>query len=343
MDREKMLDKIAGCLLGMAVGDAMGMPGLFSAQATQELHGGLLTDFVDASKDPEIDEVHYGLPAGMVTDDTLAGFSIVKSYIANGLDAQAFANGYVEWVKESDKQMEAMNRRSLAGPNTQIALKRIRDGESIWETGKFGTTNGACMRIAPVGFLYPGNYEKTVDAVYQTCISTHNTNVAISAAGAIACAVSACAAGEAQIPKIVNAAIEGARLGEQKGRKVYCPSIPRRCEVAIQIAQSDLPEEKRRQELYDILGNDMPSYEIVPVCMGVLYLSGGDFIKGIRQAINVGGDNDTQGCITGGILGALNGFRKIPTQYYEKIEQVNHLGILETAEAYLQAMEGNAK
>ncbi|MEG1884520.1 MAG: ADP-ribosylglycohydrolase family protein, partial [Clostridia bacterium] len=273
MIREEMRDKIAGCLLGMATGDAMGMPGLFSTQATQAYHGGLLTDFVDAAPTADIDEVHYGMPAGMVTDDTLAAFSIVKSYIAHGLDPQAFANGYVEWVEESDKLMAQMHRRSLAGPNTQIALKRIKAGASIWETGSMGTTNGACMRIAPIGFLYPGDLPKTVDATYQTCIATHNTNIAVSAAGAIACAVSACAAGETNLDRIAQAAIEGARLGEEKGRKAYCPSIPRRCEIAIQIAKLDKSKTERRQLLYDVLGNDMPSYEIVPVAIGVLHLS----------------------------------------------------------------------
>lgn len=336
-----VLDKIHGCLLGIAVGDAMGMPALYSSERTKEVFGGDITTFIDASKDPNIDPVHHLLPAGMITDDTFAALSIVKSIIKEEkLSVDAFAQSYIRWVDETDKLTAALGcQRGFAGPSTRVSIEKLRAGVSPIEAGADGRTNGASMRVGPIGFLYPGDLEATVDAAELTAIPTHNTNVAISAASAVACAVSVCAAGETSIGSVIEAAKQGAEYGKLRGNPVQCPSIARRIDMAIDIASADKPMLEIRKDIYDLVGTSLLSYEIVPAAMAVLFLGQGNVVDTIRLAINMGGDNDTLGAIVGGILGAYKGFHAFPLDYSEKIESVNNLNLEQISQDYLLVAE----
>ena len=79
-----LLDRIHGCLLGIAAGDALGMPALSTLERTIALHGAEISTFIDASTDRLVDPVHYNLSAGEVTDDTYATLAIVQAIIDSG-------------------------------------------------------------------------------------------------------------------------------------------------------------------------------------------------------------------------------------------------------------------
>ncbi len=330
------LDKIHGCLLGIAVGDAMGMPGLYSIERTKEIFGGEITTFIDASKDPKIDPVHHLLPAGMVTDDTYAALAIVKAIIETGQSSvDAFARYYIAWMEETDALTSALGcQRGFAGPSTRASIEKLKLGIDPREAGKDGHTNGAAMRVAPIGFLFPGDLQATVDAAEISAMPTHNTNVAISAASAVACAVSVCADGEDSVEQIIEAAKAGAELGKRKGKPIQCPSIAKRIDLAIELASNDKHSEEIRQDIYDLVGTSLLAYEIVPAAMAILFMGKGDPMQTIKLAINVGGDNDTLGAIVGGILGAWKGFSAFPSSYSEKIESVNKFNLRKLSEEY---------
>ncbi|MCY3781184.1 MAG: ADP-ribosylglycohydrolase family protein, partial [Chloroflexi bacterium] len=181
-----MVDKIHGCLLGLAAGDAMGamgMVGLSSYQRTVEIYGAELTTFITPTADPAIDPVHYLLPRGMVTDDTFGALAIVDAIVERGeISLDTFVESNINWVTYADALSYELGRnRGLAGPSTSAAIAKLRKGVSPTETGTNGVTNGSAARVPPVGFLFPGDLEATVDAAELSCIPTHNTNVAISA------------------------------------------------------------------------------------------------------------------------------------------------------------------
>ena len=217
--REKMVEKIHGCLVGLATGDAMGMPGLSSYRRTVEIHGAELTTFITPVDDPAIDPVHYLLPKGTVTDDTFGALAIVDAIVSRGeISLDTFVQSNINWVTYADELSYELGRnRGLAGPSTSAAIEKLRGGMSPYETGKHGVTNGSAARVPPIGFLYPGDLEATVDAAELSCIPTHNTNVAISATAAVACAISVIAAGETAINAIIDAAKQGAEMGKAEG------------------------------------------------------------------------------------------------------------------------------
>jgi ADP-ribosylglycohydrolase len=315
----EFLDRIYGCLVGVAVGDAMGMPSYFTYQENlQKL--GKITEFLDAPNDHPI---HRGFVAGQVTDDTQQTLCILDSLLAEGrLTSEGVARSLIKWYTEmGGSSMEYI------GPTSSHAIRALIEGKNLEEAGKYGYTNGAAMRICPVGFLHPGDLKETVDEVEKACLPTHNTNIAISGASAIACAVSACASASPDPDQVVDAAITGARLGKNRGLKFLGPSIEKRIELALQIIKKTKSRAKAYQEIYQLFGAGLPIYDVVPVAIAIFYGEKGDPVPAVLIAANYGGDADTVGAMVGGICGAFSGIEAFPRQYIEKIERVNNLGL----------------
>jgi ADP-ribosylglycohydrolase len=98
------------------------------------------------------------------------------------------AQRLIEWEAE----MQAKGSQDLLGPSTKRAIEMILAGHSPEEAGRYGTTNGAAMRITPVGIAADvGDPERFISAVVQACQVTHNTTLGISSAAAVAAVVSA--------------------------------------------------------------------------------------------------------------------------------------------------------
>ena len=338
--REKMIDKIHGCLVGLATGDAMGMPGLSSYQRTVEIHGAELTTFISPVDDPTIDPVHYLLPKGTVTDDTFGALAIVDAIVSRGeISLDTFVESNINWVTHADALSFALGRnRGLAGPSTSAAIEKLRSGVSPHETGKHGVTNGSAARVPPLGFLFPGDLEATLDAAELSCMPTHNTNVAISATAAVACAISVIAAGETCIEAIIDAAKRGADMGKSRGNIVYSPSVSKRIDLAVQLATSGKDKRAASQDIYDLIGSDLAAYEVVPAAFGAFALGKGDPVDTILTAINICGDSDTLGAVAGALVGALRGSSAFPTEYEEVIEKANSLKLAEKAERFYEAI-----
>jgi len=90
-------------------------------------------------------------------------------------------------------------------------------GAPLRDVGRQGTTNGAAMRIAPVGIAVPATDLHTlVDRVVKASVLTHNTGVALAGAAAVAAAVSAGLDG-ATVPEVVEFAVAAARAAVRRG------------------------------------------------------------------------------------------------------------------------------
>lgn len=94
-----------------------------------------------------------------------------------------------------------------------------------------GTTNGAGMRVAPAGLIYPGQLTKACELALLTCLPSHDTNIAIASACAIAGATSQAMVDDTTLDEIIAASLEGARYGESlaKNMHVALPGLQLRC------------------------------------------------------------------------------------------------------------------
>ncbi len=140
-------DRAIGALAGLAVGDALGMPTQSLPRAAiADRYGGLISGFEPGPPDHPL---AAGLSAGSVTDDTEQAV-IVARLVIDGhgtVDPGLLASSLLAW----EESMRARGSLDLLGPSTRRALDALLAGADPAQTGRAGTTNGAAMRITPVG------------------------------------------------------------------------------------------------------------------------------------------------------------------------------------------------
>ncbi|NHZ85112.1 MAG: hypothetical protein GWP19_04440 [Planctomycetia bacterium] len=319
-------------MIGIAAGDAMGMPtSMMSPSTIKQEFGKYITEFLPA---PVGHVIHDNMIAGQVTDDTQQTLLIANSIIDKGIiDPEDIAQRLIRWGEEID----AFGTMAV-GPSSLRALYAIRSGKSIYESGSVGDTNGAVMRIGAVAIYGKGEVERTVNAVEKACLPTHNTNIAIAGASAVAMAIGCAINGESDVDTIITKALKAAELGMSRGNIWYSASIIERTKLALKIVSKNVPEKDIMQELYDIIGAGVQVSETVPTCLAITKLAKGDLVEGIQIAVNLGGDCDTTAAITGSICGAISGIEGIPESWIQTLEKVNPYDFNEYTEKLFKAI-----
>src|ERR1700730_4999941 len=168
---------------------------MLSRQKIRDRWGALLRGFEPA---PPGHPIAAGMPAGAVTDDTEQAVLLGRLLLSGRVDPRELADGLIAWERE----IIARGSLDLLGPSTRRAIDAVLAGTPPEQAGRFGDTNGAAMRIAPVGLTVRVDVTAPVDdgpsystaprgAVQQASLVTHNTSVALAGAAAVAAAVSA--------------------------------------------------------------------------------------------------------------------------------------------------------
>ncbi len=334
-DTQITADKILGCFYGVALGDAMGMPGELWPRAQVLDHFGRIDRFLPG---PDGHFVVDGFVAGQVTDDTQQTLMLAEAIIAEDGDVvpETVARHLVAWADRV-----GASEGSFLGPSSARAIDRLRNGESLWETGRTGETNGAAMRIAPVGLVsHVRELEDLVDRVEASAAMSHRTDVAISGAAAIAAAVAeaveADPADPAAIDRVVDAALAGARAGAQRGVAVVAPSIARRIELAVSLVRAASDDDAALRDLYEVAGASVATTDTVPTAIALFVLANGNPHRSALLSANLGGDTDTIGAIVGSICGAFSGIAAIPADLRAKLDEVNELPIAAISEAFTE-------
>ena len=323
-------DRAVGALYGLAIGDALGMPTQLMSRTGIAERYGVIDRFRAA------DAWHPlagGLPAGHITDDTEQALLLARllieghGHVAPGI----FARALVEW----EDDMRARGSLDLLGPSTKRAVQAVLDGEPLGTAGRFGTTNGAAMRVTPVGILR--TWQPTdifVDLVAETSFVSHNTGVAIAGAAAVAAAVSAGIDG-ANLEGAVEAAVEAAQVGAKRGYWIAAADVASRIRLAIDLADpADVDGSLTR--LYEIVGTSLATQESVPAVFGILATFPDDPWSAVCSAASLGGDSDTVAAMAGAIGGALHGTAGFPAGARETVATVNSLDLEPVADRLLE-------
>ncbi|MBB6412174.1 ADP-ribosylglycohydrolase family protein [Mesorhizobium sangaii] len=309
----KAIDRAMGALVGGAIGDALGMPTqLLSPARITELYGHV-DDFVAPVADHPVSK---GLLAGTVTDDTEQALLLGRILVESGdhFDHARWVNGLLDWERE----VKARGSYDLLGPSTKRAIDAINNGLPAEEAGRSGDTNGAAMRIAPVGIMMPLEpLDALVAKVAETCRATHNTSIAIASAAAVAAAVSHGIAGGGW-RAASDSAVAAARLGATLGHWVTGGDIAARIVWAQDMVRGKVMKDAIRL-ITDLVGTGVASQESVPAAFAVLEVAGGDPWQAAVISANLGGDTDTIGAIAAGMAGACTGFSRLPPQHVARL------------------------
>lgn len=321
-------ERTLGSLYGMATGDALGVPSSFTTpEHIQKVWG-----WIDTFYPPEKGHIfHDGLKAGEYTDDTEQALALANSFIRNKkvvpLDIVDELLAWVERVKDK--------YASPLGPSTERALKAIKAGASIADSGRWGNTNGSAMRISPLGIIHGlrgSSCEDLVQDVHSTCIPTHNTNVCVSTAAAIAWGVAVCIRGESNIGTIVEETIKASEIGKRYGYQIVSPSIAKRIEFIYDIVLKSTAPRQAMADIYAMFAGGDLAADSVPVAIGLFALGQGNPKTVNEYCVNFGGDCDTNAAMAGAMAGAYSGVDAVPLAWKETIRQVNHVDMEDYAQ-----------
>ncbi len=313
----QVLDRARGALYGLAIGDALGMPAqLLSRAEVVARWGPVLPGFEPA---PPGHPIADGMPAGSVTDDTeqavLLGRLLVRG--RGEIDPREWAAELVNW----EEGMAARGSLDLLGPSTKRALLAVQAGTPPQEAGRHGDTNGAAMRITPVGIAFSGRAD-VLAHVRQACLVTHNTPVAMAGAAAVAMAVSAGING-ADEPTASDAAISAA--GAHDG------AVAARIAWAVAQARGRAPRDVAGF-IVEQVGTSLATTDSVPAVLAVLAATPGDPWRACLLAASLGGDSDTIAAMAGAVAGACRGMHGFPKHAITTID-ANGLDLAALADA----------
>ena len=307
--RGKLEDRAFATLIGGALGDALGMPTQLLSPAQIRSTYGFVDGFVAPSRDHPVSK---GLPAGTITDDTEQALLLGRILLNSGdsFDHRRWVDALVDWERE----VKARGSYDLLGPSTKRAIDAINAGLTPDEAGREGDTNGAAMRVAPVGIMMPAEpLGALVAKVAETCRATHNTSIAIAAAAAVASAVSHGIAG-CNWREACRRALDAAALGAKHGHWIVGPDVAARIGWACELVRGK-PTDEAIGLIADLVGTGVASQQSVPAAFAVLEVAQGDPWQAAVISANLGGDTDTIGAIAAGIAGACAGTASLPQEH----------------------------
>lgn len=328
------LDRIHGVLVGAAIGDALGAATeLRTARQIREFFGGEVTSF----RTPPPDTFARGRTAGTITDDFSQAHYLAQAIIARGgaLDRETGRQAVLAWWADDRYQ-------DFAGPTTRRAIARL-SGEEVEEPfflyrgGE--ATNGAAMRIAPVGCVV-GTVAEAIDGAIAVSLATHDNHLAAAAAAVVAAGVAAgvnaAAPGGGWADVVVEACLAAAPAAEARAleltHEVAGASVAARTELAVQLARSSADLAEATARIADLIGTGLKANEAVPAAVGIL-AAAPDAFSAIVAAANAGDDTDTVATIVGALAGAAAGAGAFPSELAATVEAVNGFDLAATARA----------
>ena len=327
-----------GALAGLALGDALGMP--TQAMSPEQIRAvyGRITGLVDGDASQPYAP---GMPAGSVTDDTEQALLIASLLIRGrgsssghvALDAGEFAHALLAW----EDSMIERGSLDLLGPSTKAALELVRAGEDPLSVGGAGTTNGAAMRVTPIGIaVSTADPEAFADAVWSSCQVTHATHQGFQSAALVAAAVSMGidwdTPSASDMTALLWKAVSYVDSLPERGAWTPDPDVVAATRRAMQLVAN--PASSSLECLVEQVGTSVASAQAIPMAFALLARDPSP--RALLDAANIGGDTDTIGAIAGAILGAALGGEVLPADSLSMIEEVSHLGLPTVARELLE-------
>jgi ADP-ribosylglycohydrolase len=290
-----------GCLLGQAIGDALGAPVEGYSPASIRKHYGYIADFLQDR------------PVG--TDDT--EYAVLNALIlleyGLDLDEDDLLDVWRRWLMAPDSGFKG------GGFSDVIAMHNLRHGLRPPASGRFnqhGLSDGLAMAVGPVGVACAGDPERAAEVAALIGAVTNGRD-GIHAGQAVAAGVAVAMAG-ADPAAIVEAAMAVLRRDCWTYR-----ALARAVEIA---AGGHEPEAAHATLHESIAVSYFPWADIAPeataLAFGAFLIANGRYREAVTGAVNQGRDADTIGAIAGALAGAYSGVEAVPAQWRARIGPV---------------------
>ncbi|MEW5849621.1 MAG: ADP-ribosylglycohydrolase family protein [Myxococcota bacterium] len=306
-----MQERFEGCVVGLAVGDALGFATEFRRRDDILASFGPagVTDFVgiqDArwrSRTAVLGDRH---PPGTYSDDTQMSLAVAEALLACG-DAslevlmERVAREFVAWSRSPENNRAPGNTCMTACANLARGLPWRRAGVSD------SKGCGSAMRVAPIGLRYANDRARLLEVARASSVVTHGHDAAVEGAAAAAL--------------LVALALEGAspaRMYDEIMRECAPRSADFRTCLEKLPGLLEAPPERALSRRG--LGESWVAEEAVAAALYCVWRNPDDFSAGVLMAANTDGDSDSIACIAGSILGARLGLYTIPSSWRSQVE-----------------------
>ena len=311
-------DKVRGCFLGLAIGDALGKPteGLPASLIQREY--GRITTFFNLPDHEDFDS----LPPGTTTDDTQLSLAVARGFIAaSSFDLDAIAS---EHCAEFKKNVAGW------GDTTREAVARIVNG-THWSQAaqtdkpRRGTGNGVGMKVAPVG-LYMAQtnpnctepqWSNDIDKLAQLATMTHSTCMAVTSGFVQAFGVLACFRSKPETFN-VKAFIRAVTEAGRKGRRYLSETITAD-DLGDRLGLLESHAEYTPARIIQEFRGTPYAFESLPFTL-MFSCRNPLTIDALYDCVTAGGDTDTNGSMIGVLLGALHGTAIFPPHLVDGLQ-----------------------
>lgn len=285
---------VIGCLLGTAVGDALGLPyeGM-SRRRAQRLAGSL--------------ERHRFLPGrGMVSDDTEHTCMVAQSLIESAGDDARFLGALARRLRWWLLALPAGTGLATLRSGVKLLLGVPPAASGVWSAG-----NGAAMRAPVIGAAYGHDRERLIRLVRASTRLTHRDPRAEHGALAVAVAAWLATRPEPITPACYLDVLSRVLALDEAGE------LLRYLHLAAHSATDGEDTETFAASLGLARGVSGYVCHTVPVAIHAWLRHPRDYRAALTSVIRCGGDTDTAGAITGAIVGAGTGPDAIPAPWRE--------------------------
>lgn len=305
---EKADDRPLALILGVAVGDALGVPVEFKKRGT--FHVTSMQGY----------GTHHQ-PPGTWSDDTSLTLALADNLLADGdrPDLECIAWGFTEWYDKA--AYTPYGKVFDVGNATAAAIKRLKKGVAPEKAGgadERDNGNGSLMRVAPLAFYMFGirDAEERFRIVRDVSSLTHAHEWSVAA-----CYIYVEMLNKLRMGRKKKAAY--AELREDFARGV--PFISKATLAKfVRILENDislLPEEEIRSS-----GFVIDTLEAALWC----FLTTDNYKDAVLKAVNLGEDTDTTGAVTGALAGLAYGLGSIPREWLDQLagrEEIQRIAI----------------
>ena len=329
-------DRFIGCLLGGAVGDALGAPIEFMTrrEIVRRFGPSGVRDYVP---------VYGGI--GRITDDTqmtlFTADGVIRSAVRDehkGITTVegVTAHAYLRWLLTQGERpdndlvfgmeipgwlypLPALHARRAPGNTCLSALKAMRHLGDPARNNSKGC--GGVMRVAPIGLWMAG---RTTPADPELCFKvacdlaglTHGHPTGQLSAGVMAVLVQLLASGET-LGSALSTAVE--ILRQHPDRRETMAAVETAMSLAEDFPGMDMPTESEHVRDIKKLGEGWVAEEALAISIYCAMVAV-DFEHGVCLSVNHSGDSDSTGSMTGNLLGCIWGQTGIPVRWLADLE-----------------------
>ena len=283
-------DRYAGCLLGLAVGDALGGPLEFMGREQIPIKLGRVTEMIGGG--------WLGLRPGETTDVTAMATLLAQSLAeTGGFDAGVVARRYRDWLRGAPKDVE---------PVTRAALEALDEGydhaEAAGRAANLSTdaaaSNGTLARAVPIALAFRTTPELMLRTAAAEAGLTHADRRCAGGSAAVTALLQQILTGETDRAAIVDGAFDS-------------------LETVVDAIPNVLPDASGKTEW--ALRPDRFVVDTLETAL-VCWYRAEDPESCLVRTINLGGESAATGALAGALAGATWGASAIPGRWAESVQ-----------------------